>query len=166
VLGKGSGKLRVTRRSQPWARHWRGGTRGHGPRRSSPTATQLYSCERLRGQQGSKWEIKGMGGLVTSRDGSGALEQRRGHNEGPGRRQWRLGCTTRSPVSANRGKYRGWGKTRGCLVLLERRRSSPGQRTRHELEIGHRTDGGLQKCSMGMRAVRERGVRGSAAGRN
>jgi hypothetical protein len=29
---KGSGEFEVTRRAQPWARHRRRGTRGHGPR--------------------------------------------------------------------------------------------------------------------------------------
>jgi hypothetical protein len=46
----------------------------------------------------------GVGGLVTSRDGSGALEQRRGHCEGPGRWRRRLGCAVRSSVSTNQEK--------------------------------------------------------------
>jgi hypothetical protein len=76
----------------------------HDLRRSSPTAAQLDSDEQLRGQQGSKQEINSMGGLVTSRDGSGVCEQRRGHREGPGRGWRRLGSMTRSLVSAKRGK--------------------------------------------------------------
>jgi hypothetical protein len=164
ALGKGSGELRVTRRAQPWARHRRRGTREHGPRQSSPTAAQLNSGERLRGQQGSKWEIKGMGGLVTSRDDSRALEQRRGHREGPGGRWRRLGCMVIGPVSEPR-EIEGLGKTRGCLVLLARRRRSVGQWTRQELDDGHGTDGGLRQCSTAVRSVRERGARGSAVGR-
>jgi hypothetical protein len=89
-MGKVLGKFGVTRRAQPLARHQRSDTRGHGPRRSSPTTAHVDSGERLHGQQDSKWEIKGMGGLFTLRDGSGALEQRRGHREGPGRRWRRL----------------------------------------------------------------------------
>jgi hypothetical protein len=38
-------------------------------------AAQLNSGERLRGQQGSKQEIKGVGSLLISRGDSGALEQ-------------------------------------------------------------------------------------------
>jgi hypothetical protein len=34
----------------------------------------MDSGEQLGEQQGSKWKINGMGGLVTSRDGSEALE--------------------------------------------------------------------------------------------
>jgi hypothetical protein len=103
-----------------------------------------------------------MGGLVTSRDGYGALEQRRGHREGPGRWRRRLGCATRSLVSVNRGKQRGWGQSRGCLVLLARRQSSLGQWTRQELDGSHGTDGGGRRCSMGARAVQERDARGAA----
>jgi hypothetical protein len=76
----------------------------YGPWRSSPTAAQLNYAERLCGQQGREWEIKGMGGLVSSRDISRALEQRRGHREDLGRRWRRLGCVTRSLVSTNQGK--------------------------------------------------------------
>jgi hypothetical protein len=65
----------VTQRAHPWARHRRRGTRGHDSWWSSPTAVHIDSGERLRGEQGSKREIKGMCGLVTSRDGSRALEQ-------------------------------------------------------------------------------------------
>jgi hypothetical protein len=54
---------------------WHRGTRGHGPRRSNPAVAQLNSGERLRGQHSSKWEIKVMGGLVTSRDGSRVIKQ-------------------------------------------------------------------------------------------
>jgi hypothetical protein len=36
----------------------------------------------------------------------------------------------------------GLGQTRGCLVLLATRRSSPGQWTRHELDDVRGTNGG------------------------
>jgi hypothetical protein len=42
--------------------------------------------------------------LVTSRDGSGVLEQRRGHSEDLGRWRRRHSYAVRSPVSANKGK--------------------------------------------------------------
>jgi hypothetical protein len=56
-------------------------------------------------------------------------------------------------VSANRRNERGRGQTRGCLVLLARRRSSPGQWTRQELDIDRRTDGGRRWCSKGALVV-------------
>jgi hypothetical protein len=74
------------------------------PRRSGPTAAEMNSGERLRGQQSRECGIMGMRRLVTLRDGSGVLEQRRGHIEDLGRWRRRHGCTTRIPVSANRGK--------------------------------------------------------------
>jgi hypothetical protein len=64
----------------------------------------INSGERLSGQQNSKWGIKGMGGLVTSRDDSGAFENWRGHREGLGRWRWMHDCVMRSPVIANKGK--------------------------------------------------------------
>jgi hypothetical protein len=39
-------------------------------------------------------------------------------------------------------------------VLLARRQSSLGQWTRQELDGGHGTDGGLQRCSTVARVVR------------
>jgi hypothetical protein len=54
-----------------------------------------------------KREIKGMGGLVISRDGSGMLEQRRGYHGDPGRRRQRHDCTVRSLVSASSERQRG-----------------------------------------------------------
>jgi hypothetical protein len=47
-------------------------------------------------------------------------------------------------------EIRGWGQTRGCLVLLERRRSSLGQWTRQELDGGHKTGDRLRRCSTGV----------------
>jgi hypothetical protein len=104
ALGKSSGEFGVTRWVQSWARHQRRGTRGHGPRRSGLMAAELNSGERLHGQKSRECGIMGMRRLVTSRDGSGVLEQRRGRSEDLGRWWRRHGCTMRSPVSANRGK--------------------------------------------------------------
>jgi hypothetical protein len=45
-------------------------------------------------------------------------------------------------------------------MLLVRRRSSSGQRTRQGLDNGHETDGGPQQSSTGVGVLRERGARG------
>jgi hypothetical protein len=47
-------------------------------------------------------------------------------------------------------------------MLLVRRRISPRQQTRQKLDDDHRMDGGPWRSSMGVRAVRDRGERGSA----
>jgi hypothetical protein len=80
-----------------------------------------------------------------------------------------LGSTMRSccsvekgPVSVDREKQKGREQTRGCLALLARRRSSPGQRTWQELDGSHETDDGPWRSSTGACVVRERGTRGSA----
>jgi hypothetical protein len=49
-------------------------------------------------------------------------------------------------------------------MLLVRRWSSPGQRTRQKLDGGHGTDDRPLQSSTGVRAVRERGARVSAEG--
>jgi hypothetical protein len=56
--GKGSGRIGATRRSQPWARHRRRGTRGRRQRWSGPTAARICSGEKLCKQQSSNWEIR------------------------------------------------------------------------------------------------------------
>jgi hypothetical protein len=81
----------------------------------------INSGERLCGQQGSKREIKGMGGLVTSKNGSRALKQWEGLREGPGRWQRKLGYEARSLVSASSERQRGKGQTVGCPELLASR---------------------------------------------
>ena len=164
ALGKGLGEFGVTRRTQSWARRRHRGNRGRGPRRSNPTATQLSSGERLRGQQGSTREIKGAGELFTSRGKSGALEQRGGRREALGRMRWSSDCTMKRPVSADRVKHRGWGQTRRCLTLLARRRSSPRQQTWQKLDGGQGTHNGPRRSSTGARTVRESERRCSAEG--
>jgi hypothetical protein len=94
ALGKGLGELGVTRRAYMWAQHRRKGTRGCGPRQSSPTTVQVNSGERLCGQQGSKREIKGVEIFLTTRGDFEALEQRQGQREALGRRWWSSGGAT------------------------------------------------------------------------
>jgi hypothetical protein len=101
ALGKGSSEHRVTRRTQPWAQHRHRGTRGHGLRRSGPTAVHINSGEWLLTHRGREWEIRGMGSWVTLREGSGALERQQGHDEALGRRQQPSAAQWRSGVISN-----------------------------------------------------------------
>jgi hypothetical protein len=82
------------------------------------------------------------------RDDSGALERRREHNRGPGQRRRQYSCTVKSSVSASRGGIEGVGANQGCLELLARRRSSPGQRTRQRLDGGRGMDPRSRRTAM------------------
>jgi hypothetical protein len=42
---------------------------------------------------GRKWEIRGIGRLITLREGSGTLKRQRGHDEASGRRRQGFDCT-------------------------------------------------------------------------
>jgi hypothetical protein len=93
--GLGHWRARGDTADSMWAQHRRRGTRGCGPRRSSPTAAQLNFGEWLREQHGSKREIKGMESFLTSRGDSGALEQRRERREALGWWRRSSGCTVK-----------------------------------------------------------------------
>jgi hypothetical protein len=129
-----------------------------------PNGGVVHSDERLHGQHGSTQEIKGMESLLTSRGDSGSLEHQWGCKEALGRWRWSSSCSMKRPVSMDRAKQRGWGQTRGCLVLLARRQSPPRQHTRLKLDSGHGTDSGPRWSSTSVRAVQERGARVSAEG--
>jgi hypothetical protein len=85
--------------------------------------------------------------LVTSREGPGTLERRRGHCESLGRRWRSSGYTRRRPVSTDQAKQRGWGANQRVSRVADeevelteatdeveaRRRPKSGQRTTAEL---------------------------------
>jgi hypothetical protein len=87
-LGKDSGALRATRRTQPWAQPRCGGTRGRKTRRSGPTTAQICSDEQSREDQGNKRRNRSTGRLLTSRGNSGAPGKRRGRRDASGRWRW------------------------------------------------------------------------------
>jgi hypothetical protein len=53
---------------------------------------QHYSSKQSRMTDGNQGKNLGRSGLLTSREDSGTLERRQGHNKGLGRRRWLSGC--------------------------------------------------------------------------
>jgi hypothetical protein len=106
---EGTGRFGMARRTRSWAWHRRRGTREWKSAVEQPNGGANHSSE----QQGSTWDIKGMGELLTSRGNSRALEQRRGRMDALGRRWRGFGCTGRTPVSVDWAKQMGWGKLEG-----------------------------------------------------
>jgi hypothetical protein len=68
---------------------------------------QHYSGEQSRMTEGNQGGNRGGARLLTSREDSGTLEWRQGHDKGLGHR-WRLsGCAWEAPASMGRGNLRG-----------------------------------------------------------
>jgi hypothetical protein len=97
--------------------------------------------------------------LVTLREGSGALERRRGHGEASGRRRRPSAARWESGEHEQR-EIEGKGRTEGCRELLVLRWSSPEQQTCWGLDDGRET--GLRPrqtavelpgCARGVRRV-------------
>jgi hypothetical protein len=99
--------------------------------RGSPRQTRKYSGEQSRATKGIPGEIRGEVRSVILRGASGTLERRSGHGEDTGRRRWSCGG---EPVSVDREKQRGRGRTEGCPGSRVTRRSSPMQQTQRGLD--------------------------------
>jgi hypothetical protein len=96
----------VTQRTQPWAQHWRRGTRGRGPWWSSPMAAQITpasDCADSRvvhGKLRAWWSCSPREGTLQRL--SNGEDARRPWVDGGGR-----------SMSMDQVKQRGWGKLEG-----------------------------------------------------
>jgi hypothetical protein len=88
-------------------------------------AAQHYSGEQSRMTEGNQGKNRGGAGLLTSREDSGTLEQRQGHDEGLGRRQRLSGYAREAPVSTGRGNQRSREQIEVHLKSWAPRRDSP-----------------------------------------
>jgi hypothetical protein len=145
-LGFSSGTFRAVWRTRPWPSRWRRGTRERRPRRGGLTAARDCSGEQSREQQSGDNQIKGTGGLLTLRGSAGVAKQRRRRKDSTGRRRRGSGCAKIAPVSADRTRQRGRGRTEGCPEQLTVRRSSPWHWTRRGRDGGCRTGNGRRRA--------------------
>jgi hypothetical protein len=148
-LGKASGAIRATWRTQSRAQYRRGGTRERGTRRGGLTAARINSGEELRGHYGSNGRIKCIGRLLTSSANSGAPGKRRGCGEASGRRWRTLAARENTLVSAdraNQGKKANQGVSRvadGEVELPEATDATGTQRRSWNGRQASMNDGGV-----------------------
>jgi hypothetical protein len=167
-LGTSLGATRAVWRVQPWPSHRRGGTRERRPWRSGLTAALDCSGEQSCANQGSNDQIMGAGRLLTSSRSAGVVKQWRRRKGSTGRRWRSSGCAKVAPVSADRTKQKGRGRTEGRPEQLTVRRRSPWHWTGHVRDNGHGTGSGRRRAVAGLPVrvgrARER-VRGLGRGR-
>jgi hypothetical protein len=67
---------------------------------------QHYSGEQSHMTEGNQGKNRGGAGLLISREDSGTLERRQGHDKGLGQRRRLSGYSWEAPVSTGRGNQR------------------------------------------------------------